>query len=235
MNSVVSRLCAGALVLCVLPLAANAGTLTFGPSAYLQHGDTPAGFCDGCDIKIEDFEDNLLDPFLTISNGSILPPNSVSGSSTPVTDSVDGDDGSVDGSGIGGYSWYTGIGNSNDNTLTIDFASNVDCAGLVFTDGDPISSLISLEALDSDGNVMATIAADLADGVFTGETAEDSFLGFSDMDGGIAALRLIMTGGEGIEIDHVHWADCPVVPEPATSGMMVMTLLGLVGWRRRNR
>ena len=90
----------GAMLCCAIGTA-NAETTTFGPSAYLQTGDTPAGFfCAECVGFIEDFElEGVPDPFLTLDNGVALSPNSFSGLTNSVTDSVDGDDGVVDGQG----------------------------------------------------------------------------------------------------------------------------------------
>ena len=228
------RLIAGAFLAATLPLAADAATTTFGPSAYLQHGDTPAGFeCDNCEIVIEDFEDNSLDPFITIDNGEILPPNSFSGLMNSVTDSVDGDDGMVDGSGNGGHSWFTGASNAADNQLTISFASDVKGAGLVITDGDNISTTFLLEAFDGMGNSLGLIdTGDIADDFFTGETAEDRFVGFVHDDGMIASMVLTMVGGLGIEIDHVHYK-IAAIPEPAAGMMALFGLLGVAGFRRR--
>lgn len=238
MRTFTLRLFAGTLLLAALPAMASAATTSYGPTAYLQHGDTPAGFaCDQCVLTIEDFEDNSLDPFLNIPNGEILPPNAMSGLPSSVTDSVDGDDGSVDGNGNGGYSWFSGASGPDDNVITINFAEDVKSAGLVFTDGDSSSTNIKLEAFDDMGMLLATIdAGDLADGTFTGETAEDRFLGFQDTDGRIASLTLTMDLGLGIEIDHIHYQQYSTcIPEPASMGMIMMGMFGLAGLRRRRR
>ena len=111
-------------------------------------------WCIRCDetLHVEDFEDELVDAFLTIDNGQILEPNAISGLPDPVTDSVDGDDGLVDGNGNGGHSWFTGASNDDDDALTITFNSSVTSAGLVFTDGDILSTNISLEAFAVNGS-----------------------------------------------------------------------------------
>ena len=221
-------------MLCGLLSAANAAT-SFGPTPYLEEGDAPADFyCDLCPIHLEDFEDNVLDPFLTIDNGSILLPNATSGTNVPVTDSVDGDDGSVDGTGISGHSWFTGAEGIVDRTLSITFDATVTSAGFVFTDGDPLSTSFMLEAFDDMGNSIGILdAGDLADDEYTGQTAEDRFLGFQDYDG-IAKLTLTMDAGQGIEIDHIQWQNCAqCVPEPATFGVLGFALIGLLGFRRR--
>ena len=113
------KLFAVAFTFLVLPAVANAATVTFGPTPYLEgspiagQGDTPVDFFDfshpDCIAFIEDFELGVTDPFLSIDggpNGGILAPNSFSGLAMSVTDSVDGDDGVVDGNGNGGYSYF---------------------------------------------------------------------------------------------------------------------------------
>jgi len=226
----------------MLPVIAQAGTVQFGPTAYLQgspiagSGDTPAGFFDfshpDCVGWIEDFEMGTIDSFLTIDggpNGGILPPNSFSGLAMSVTDSVDGDDGSVDGNGNGGYSYFA----KGVQSVTVSFASAVHSAGLVFTDGDNASSSVKLEAFDPLGNSLGVIdAGDLADDTYTGETAEDRFLGFTDDMTGIGSIMLSINAGDGIEIDHVHWQTA-CVPEPNAQLMSIFAMLGLIGVRRR--
>ena len=231
------RLALAVASLLTFAVAAHAGTVQFGPTPYLEDnrpaiGDTPVDFFDfshpDCVGWIEDFEMGI-DPFLTFDAGEILGPNSTSGLPDSVTDSVDGDDGVVDGNGNGGHSYYVEGGNS----LTITFGDTVRAAGLVFTDGDNQSTNIALEAFDPDGNSLGIInAGDLADLTYTGETAEDRFLGFTDDMIGIGSIMITMEGGQGLEIDHVHWqTEC--VPEPAAQLMSIFALLGLVGLRRR--
>lgn len=232
MRSLSMRLFAGVLLASLFPFAANAGTTTFGPTAYLELGDTPAGFfCDTCPHHLEDFEDGLLDSFLSIDNGVIFPPNGTTGTSNPSTDSVDGDDGAVDGIGLEGYSWFSGNGATS---IEVSFATDVKSAGLVFTDGDSLSTNVLLEALDMNGDVIASIdAGDLADDSFFGETAEDRFLGFNDMNAAISSLRISIDQGSGIEIDHIQWQTACAVPEPTTSFLALFAMLGVCGFRRK--
>ena len=78
----------------------------FDPSPYLSTEDRPDGFCEEC--VVEDFEDNDIDVFISLDCGEILGPN-IADPLIPgvqITDSVDGDDGEIDGSGNGGHSFF---------------------------------------------------------------------------------------------------------------------------------
>lgn len=228
MQSNMLRLLAVALIAGCNAAMARADAIPFGPTPYLQSGDTPVDFyCPECPLSIEDFEDSLVDPFLTIDSGNILEPNHFSGLVDPVTDSVDGDDGSVDGNGNGGHSWF-----SQSQVITVSFQNAVTSAGLVFTDGDSVSTGISLEAFNGTDSVGLLNAGDLADDFFTGQTDEDRFLGFRDLDG-ITSIRISMSGGSGIEIDHVQWQDCSCVPEPHSLGLGLVAFLGILPRLRR--
>ena len=229
MKSALQRILCATLFFGIVPVAYSA-TTTFGPSAYLQTGDTPDGFfCAECVGWIEDFELGAVDSFISIDNGTLLGPNTFSGLMNSVTDSVDGDDGNVDGWGNDGSSWF-----ADSSSVTVAFSKNVKNAGLVFTDGDRVSTNIVLEAFDMDGNSLAVInGGDLADDMFTGETAEDRFMGFQDTDARIAKITLSMDTGTGIEIDHIHWQEACVVPEPNAALIAIAGLLGLIGFRRR--
>lgn len=227
----------------LVPSMVHAATVSWGPSEYLEADqisqDTPAGFFDfstpGYQTAwIEDFEDGnptpAPDPFLSISPGAILQPNTLNPVGSSITDSVDGDDGLVDGSGTNAHSWSV----SGASDVTVTFANAVRAAGLVFTDGDPNSTNVILEAFDAANNLLGTIdAGDLADSFRTGQTTEDRFLGFTDDTTLIKSIKLSLVGGTGLEIDHVQWQEpASVVPEPSTHFMALFALLGLVGLRR---
>ena len=100
--------------------------------------------------------------------------------------------------------------------------------------GDVQLTNVIFEAFDAASNLLATIdAGDLSDEFYTGETAEDRFLGIVATQG-IASLTITNTGGgSGIEVDHIQFQ---TVPEP--SGLCLL-LLGCLrrwpalAWRRR--
>ncbi len=175
----------GALLLLCSSLAFGQAQV-FGPVPYLKPIDTPAAFANGANSNIEDFEDAQLTPDLIIP-GAIVTPSTV-------TDSVDYDDGALDGLGRQGHSLQgTGV-------VRIELPTRPTFAGLVWTDGP---GAVTFTAFGPTGAVLATSGPHtLADGSNTGATAEDRFFGVRDA-GGIGAIQLSASGG--IEIDHVQW------------------------------
>ncbi len=132
-----------------------------------------------------------------------------------LTDSVDADDGVIDGTGQtddGGYSWF-----AEGNTVLITLPGLMQSAGVVWTDGDPLLTDVIFEAFDQDGNSLGQInAGDIADDSIQGTTEEDRFFGVRFGDGiltGVTAIRMTNVGGSGIEIDHIQFANCAVCEE----------------------
>jgi len=175
---------------CTFPL--TAATTFYGPTSYLSEADVPSTFicdlCDDCVHVIENFEDNSLDHGITISAGDIIGPDFTTGVDS-LTDSVDGDDGAVDGVGAEGYSYF-----SSGNSFTITFDGPVKSAGLVWTDGD-VGTETSFEAFAPDGTSLGVIGPfSIADDSFQGTVGEDSFFGAMDADGGIGSIAITNVG-----------------------------------------
>jgi hypothetical protein len=197
-------------------------------TSYLSQANIPAGFyAGGAPTALENFEDGTLDFGITASTGSVLGP---SGN----TDSVDGDDGAIDGSGTGGHSWFSGNGAAG---VTFTFSGALPtAAGIVWTDG---SGDTTFEAFGAGMVSLGTITESIADGSFTGTTAEDHFFGVQDF-AGILAVKL-SNGGGGIEVDHVQFGAAPgasdgsVIPEPSTLviSSIAFGLYGVIGLRKR--
>lgn len=192
-----------------------------GPSAYLQTSDSPwASFVGSSTFYLEDFEDLALNtPGVTASSGSAIGPGGL-------TDSVDGDDGNVDGSGTLGRSFF----GSGTPGIRFTFSSGTygalpTHAGLVWTDG---AGTIRFEAFDGSGTSLGVINGSHADGSFSGTTAEDRFYGWVN-PGGIGSILISNTSG-GIEVDHLQYG---AVPEPATMTVLGLGLASLVARRRR--
>lgn len=214
----------------------NASTILFGPTPYRSQADRPAGFGNvaqhECLTFVEDFEDNAMDPRLTITPGKIIAPGFDSGL-PDLTDSVDGDDGAIDGSGSDGHSFFYNL-----NEISVMFSSPTKAAGLVFTDG-PQNMNMTLKAYDAGGNLAGQIDwPTTADTSFMGTAAEDVFVGVQS-DGGIAKLVISQVSptrqGLGIEIDHITWVECVAIPEPASLSLLGFGLLGLFAAFRRGR
>jgi hypothetical protein len=221
----------GAVAGLASPLAA--APVLYGPTAYLQASDSPFSALGFSYFYREDFEDHLLNtPGLSASPGGVA--SVVFGPS--IHDSVDADDGAIDGSGLGGDSYFSPTG-----AVELTFNAGVlgalpTHAGLVWTDGGS-GAPITFQAFDASNNLLGTIIGNNADFSNNGETAEDRFFGISS-PGGIARL-LISNANGGIEIDHVQYGllgNGPgVVPLPSaiilfSSGLSAM---GLVAWRRK--
>lgn len=225
----ISRTAVTAVALCatgVLAGSAQAGLTFHSPSPYTKLADSPWA-AEGGTFFVEDFEDGALNSLgLTADAGTVRAPSLY-------TDSVDLDDGSLDGWGRDGYSFLTtagaaGIMFSFDDAAIGGFPT---IAGLVWTDGN-WASMFTFEAFDASGASLGTmqhLLGDENDG--TGQTAEDRFLGV-EYDGGISAIR-VWTEFGGIEVDHVQYGFAPV---PTPGAIALLTVAGgLVSTRRRRR
>lgn len=227
--AIVRKLAVYACAVGGLALSANALAATFGPSSYVQASNSPFAAVDftGGYFYLEDFEDGSLNtPGASVIGGFVNAP-------ATTTDSVDHDDGLIDGSGQLGRSYY-----SDDTTLEFNFSA-VDLlnlpthAGIVWTDvgnnsGDIYAvSEVVIEAYDQDNMLIDSIAVTLGDGRIDGTTAEDRFFGFSNEAGGILAIVITMPASSDWEVDHLQYG---YVPEPASA---VLAAAGLLILRRR--
>lgn len=184
----------GGLLGCASSIQAQ--TTFFGPTPYLSAADRPAGFAAGA-VLVEDFEDGAIDPALTI-NGSVIGPGGL-------TDSVDADDGVIDGSGTNGRSAFSG--GSADVRFSAPFPTS---AGMVWTDGGTPTD-VTFEAFGPTGVSLGTHGPfTLGDSSNLGGTAEDRFFGAQDA-AGISRIVITHTSG-GYEIDHISWIDGSGVP-----------------------
>ena len=171
---------------------------SYGPTPYLQRSDSPFPLTGlGSTAYLEDFEDGSFNVPGVTANGTVTGPGGL-------TDSVDGDDGSIDGSGTNGRSFFFGNGSAG-----IFFLFNPDAfgrlpqyAGVVWTDGG-FGDTVTFDAFDGSGAPIGTFGPHNADGSNSGTTAEDRFYGIVHADG-IGSIRVRNASG-GIEVDHLQY------------------------------
>lgn len=215
---------AGLLVLAGTSLA-QAGTL-LGPSPYLQASDSPFAAMAFGWFHLEDLEDgtfNTPGAFATGNGLYIVSPGSS-------TDSVDADDGIMDGSGRNGHSWWAlgtpGITFTFDVNLLPSLPTHV---GIVWTDG---AGVVFFEAFDNLGSSLGVIGpASIPDGSFGGTTGEDHFFGVISSSG-ISKINIYNTSG-GIETDHLQYG-FQAVPIPGAIWLLGSGFAAFVGLRRKN-
>ena len=225
------------VALCACALLAGSATALaapIGPTAYLQQSDSPFFGTDfsGGYFYLEDFEDHALNtPGATGLTGG---PTSITFGPT-FHDSVDIDDGALDGSGLAGDSWFNGGASTGFSFNAAALGGLPTHVGVVWTDG-PFNTPVTFIAMNADGSAISCSigpSAGFANASFNGETAEDNFFGCID-PGGISKIEVINQFGGGIEVDHLQYglAAAPPVPEPAT--LVLLALGGMLAARRRN-
>jgi len=172
----------------------------FGPSPYRSPADLPAGFyASGAPSCLQDFESQPSGCGLSFSSG-------VSGRGV-FADSVDIDDGVVDGSGSTG-TVFGHASASNPNFIEVRLSPPFPtAAGLVWTDG-LFGGQVSFTAFDAGGVPLGSIGPFVLGGRSkTGQTDEDRFFGVHHL-AGISAIRIIDTS-INFEVDHIQWGWAP--------------------------
>ncbi len=220
--------------------AAEARAVSFNVDSYREfEDDTPfahsplPGLGLGY-LILEDFEDGLLNaPGVTASRGSVVGPGIF-------TDSIDADDGSVDGLGQAGHSYSV----QGEN---VDFFFDADVLGalpthvaIAWTDvgnrpanGEAVS-VFAFNA--SDAIVESIVGITVGEGLNTGQTGEDHLFGFERPEG-IARIRIKSdTGSTDWEVDHLQFGGPgagPAVPEPTSLALVGLGAAALASRRRR--
>ncbi len=216
--------------------SATAEAVPVGPSPYLSFADSPFNGGSFSYYHLENFEDDALNtPGASRSGGVIVSGQAGCGGAgdgqcNPIVDSVDADDGAIDGSGLAGNSLFSTPG-STGISFTFDAATLGGLpthVGIVWTDGGTDAS-ITFQAFDAADNVLgSTTAFGLPDDNFIGGTGEDRFFGFIDA-GGIGRIFISNSTG-GIEVDHLQYGlagepNGTPVPEPSTLLLLSAGLL----------
>lgn len=220
-----------------------------GPLPYLSTADRPWIGTVFSNTILETFEGGGLSaPGVSVDHGSALGPSAL-------TDSVDADDGAIDGSGTAGSSWYS-AGNAS-MTFSFDpiFAFGLPThVGIVITDvGITTGSLgignFIVEAFDA-ANVSLGVSGPfvLGDGNVQGGTAEDRFVGAINT-AGISRLTVTALDSTDWEVDHLQFGEraipaCSIAQPPTGSaddllcpepGTLLLLAGGLIGIVRRRR
>ncbi|MBL8178979.1 MAG: PEP-CTERM sorting domain-containing protein [Bryobacterales bacterium] len=211
--------------------ATFAATL-YGPTPYLRASDSPFAGGVFSYFHLEDFEDGALNtPGLSANAGIVLAPG-------VNTDSVDEDDGAVDGFGQNGHSWF-----SNASTTSFTFTFNAAVlgnlpthAGLVWTDvGATLNGifglgLVSFEAFDENGASLGGYGPGFhGDGSVAGGASEDRFFGFYNASG-ISRITISVDSADW-EVDNIQYGFADPVPEPSTIALASLSLLALAARR----
>lgn len=231
MKHLFASLVASSLALGAYSSDARAAATFLEPTAYLSFADSPFSGGSFGAFYLETFEDHLLNtPGVSSSPGGVT--SVVFGPF--IHDSVDADDGLIDGSGLQGDSYFSGSG-SGGVTFTFSAAalgSLPTSVGIVWTDADGGSSVtFSAFGPGGSGDLLFTqTRSGFVDFSNNGETAEDRFFGVVNA-AGISAIFVSNTFG-GIEVDHLQYG--LAVPEPQSYVLMLAGLAaGFVAARRQ--
>lgn len=212
-----------------LAVGASAAPTCLGPTPYVKKADSPFDLSNvGVDFFFDDFEGPTRAAGATPSTGSLV------GFPSSIIDSVDEDDGTIDGSGLMGHSWFSGDGAAGVR-WTFDagtLGGLPTAAGIVWTDGGS-GGTVSFEAVAADGTTVLCASGPVSDpGVFpdasnNGETAEDRFFGLYE-PGGISSILLSNSSG-GIEMDHLQFGSVGLATTTTTSASTSTTTTTLAG------
>lgn len=211
-----SAACVAALLVASGSAAGDA--LLIGPRPYREASDSPFWELKG--LMLDTLEDGQLNLAGVVPHGGfVLGP-------TANTDSVDADDGVIDGNGRGGHSWWI-----SEKSLEVRFDEGVlgqfpTRVGLVWTDGRDV---VTFEAYGPDGELLGTLTGDHPDGVSGGGTEEDRFYGVRNAEGVSKIIFRNSGPWAGIEVDHFQY----ILPAPG--GAVLIAAAGMVGGLRRRR
>ncbi len=206
--------------------AAPAFAAMLGPSPYLSAADSPFAGGSFTYFHLENFESGSLTvPGVTLFGGSFLAPGGA-------TDSVDGDDGSIDGSGTAGRSLYSsGLFSFFFTFDPLALGGLPTHAGIVWTDvgtATPAFGVgpVTFQAFDAANVLIGTVGPTLlGDGSINGFTLEDRFFGVTHA-AGIGRIEISMSNTQDWEVDHLQYGlASAAIPEPGT---MLLTGAGLL-------
>jgi hypothetical protein len=225
-----------AMLLCsvsIYSIPSRGETIYLPPSPYFSLADSPFVDLNEGTFIFEDFEDGSLDLPVGVVGypGLIMEPS-------PLTDSVDGDDGIVDGSGSEGKSYrptFISVGFTNPPTYLTEYRLSFTstepgglptAVGLVVTDGLPGSTIV-VSVDDRNGLNTFVLYNMNFDMDSSGSTFEDRFIGVTNPLG----MREVRFGHHWrgfphearFEIDHLQF----IIPEPEYESISLVFVLAI--------
>lgn len=217
-----------ALLLSSNTLANGGANFIFPDTPYHSQFDSPFDLDNPeNNFHLENFEDGLLNTVgLSGFGGEVRFPGTF-------TDSVDFDDGILDGWGQDGHSYWSFADPENGPLVRFEFDLKAlgilpTAVGIVWTDGNP-DAITTFEAFGPNGNSLGIMQFQLGDDFHQGSAAEDRFIGII-FGGGISAIELSADIGR-IEMDHIQYGN--FIPSPGILGLLAIA--GLFSRRSRNR
>jgi hypothetical protein len=222
-------LCLAASLLAIS--TARGAPIFYGPTHYYSAADSPFDLSGlGVNFWLEDFEDlSLNTPGVTSINGAPRAPSSL-------TDSVDGDDGAIDGDTDGAsYMVRPGLLGVTFVFDSLALGGLPTYVGIVVTDGYGQNGYpqATAEFYGPNDNILGVLNS-LYENFNVDTTDDDWFLGVYNPTG-ISRIRLwnYGTGSTNLEVDHLQYGY--PVPEVSSLALALSALATLVAARSYRR
>jgi hypothetical protein len=192
MNHWISCVRVAGLLLAASPTVVGAQVTPIGPLPYRSAADSPFN-----GVSFSWFIRLTAEPGAQSAAGVSI--NATITGPGGITDSVDGDDGTIDGNGSNGRSYFTCPSFIDVHFDAAVLGSLPTHAGLVWTDGDGV---VTVNGYGPAGELIGIINGASSDGNFSSGTAEDRFYGFTSPAG---ISRITMNDQNNcIEVDHIQ-------------------------------